>query len=69
MTAHGQTVVSVLHDLNLALRADRVVVMQAGKVLLQAPANDPILHGCLQSVFDNRLVFHRVQDQWIALPR
>ncbi len=69
MTAQGQTVVSVLHDLNLALRADRVVVMQHGKVLMQAPANDPALRECLQAVFDHRLEFHRVQDQWIALPR
>ena len=69
MTTQGHTVVSVLHDLNLALRADRLAVMQHGKLLLQADADDPVLHACLQTVFDNRLVFHRVQDQWIALPR
>jgi len=68
-TAQGHTVVSVLHDLNLALRADRLVVMQAGKVLLQASPDDPALHACLEQVFEHRLAFHRLQDQWIALPR
>ena len=69
MTAQGQTVVSVLHDLNLALRADRVVVMHEGQVLIQAPAHDPALHTCLQQVFEHALTFHFWQDRWIALPR
>jgi iron complex transport system ATP-binding protein len=68
-TAQGHTVVSVLHDLNLALRADRLVVMQAGKVLLQTSPDDPALRDCLEQVFEHRLEFHRLQDQWIALPR
>jgi iron complex transport system ATP-binding protein len=69
VTVQGHTVISVLHDLNLALRADRLVVMQDGKVLLHAGAEDAALHTCLQQVFDHRLAFHRLQDQWVALPR
>ncbi|MSQ65008.1 MAG: ABC transporter ATP-binding protein [Limnohabitans sp.] len=68
-TRQGQTVVSVLHDLNLAMRADRLVVMQRGRVVMQAAVDDPALHACLQDVFVHRLVFHQVQGQWIALPR
>ena len=67
LTQQGTTVISVLHDLNLALRADQVVVMQAGRVLLQAAPDDPALHACLQMVFDHRLRFHQVQKHWVAL--
>jgi iron complex transport system ATP-binding protein len=67
LTQTGTTVVSVLHDLNLALRADQVLVMQAGRVVLQAAPSDPALHACLQAVFDHRLSFHQVQQHWVAL--
>lgn len=67
LTQSGTTVVSVLHDLNLALRADRVLVMQAGRVVMQAVPGDPALHACLQQVFDQRLSFHQVQQHWVAL--
>ena len=66
-TQAGTTVVSVLHDLNLALRADQVLVMQAGRVVLQAAPHDPALHACLQEVFEHRLSFHQVQQHWVAL--
>lgn len=67
LTQAGTTVVSVLHDLNLALRADQVLVMEAGTVKLQATPSDPALHTCLQQVFDHRLSFHQVQKHWVAL--
>lgn len=67
LTKEGITVVSVLHDLNLALRADRVLVMQAGRVVMQASPQDASLHACLQEVFDHRLSFHQVDSQWVAL--
>lgn len=69
LTQEGITVVSVLHDLNLALRADRVLVMQAGRVVMQASPQDVKLHACLQEVFDHRLSFHQVDSQWVALTR
>lgn len=69
LTQEGITVVSVLHDLNLALRADRVLVMRAGRVVMQAAPQDVKLHACLQEVFDHRLSFHQVDSQWVALTR
>lgn len=69
LTQAGTTVVSVLHDLNLALRADQVLVMQAGRVVLQAAPQDPLLHACLQEVFGQSLSFHRLASQWVALTR
>jgi iron complex transport system ATP-binding protein len=67
LTQSGTTVVSVLHDLNLALRADQLLVMQAGRVKLQASPQDPALHACLQSVFDHRLSIQQLGAQWVAL--
>lgn len=67
-TLQGQTIVSVLHDLNMALRADRLVVMQQGRVVMQAAPHESALHACLQEVFGHRLVFHHVQGRWLALP-
>ena len=67
-TLQGQTVVSVLHDLNMALRADTVVVMHQGRVVMQASPQEAVLRDCLQEVFEHRLVFHEVQGQWLALP-
>jgi iron complex transport system ATP-binding protein len=69
LTSEGTTVVSVLHDLNLALRADQVLVMQSGRVVMQASPQDPRLHACLQDVFDHRLSFHQLDSQWVALTR
>jgi iron complex transport system ATP-binding protein len=67
-TQQGQTVVSVLHDLNMALRADKVVVMHQGHVVMQASPQEAVLRDCLQEVFEHRLVFHEVQGQWLVLP-
>lgn len=67
LTRSGTTVVSVLHDLNFALRADQVLVMKAGRVVLQASPHDTALHDCLQDVFEQRLSFHPVQGHWVAL--
>lgn len=69
LTQVGTTVVSVLHDLNLALRADQVLVMQAGRVVMQAAPHDPRLHECMQAVFEHRLSFHQVDNRWVALTR
>jgi iron complex transport system ATP-binding protein len=64
----GRTVVSVLHDLNLALCAQQLVVMDQGKVVMQSSADDPLLHACLQQVFGQHLRFHRLDHRWVVLP-
>ncbi|VTU35385.1 putative siderophore transport system ATP-binding protein YusV [Variovorax sp. PBS-H4] len=69
LVAEGRTVISVLHELNVALAADAMVVMAAGRVLHQGGCEDPATHQALQAVFGGRVVVHRVAGQWIALPR
>ena len=69
LVAQGMTVVSVLHEVSMALHADDVVVMARGRVLHHGAAHDPDTHGAVEQVFDGRLSIHSVADQWVALPR
>jgi iron complex transport system ATP-binding protein len=63
-----RTVVSVLHDLPLALQADRLVVMQAGEVRAEGRADDPALHASLSEVFGNAVRIERVGARFMAWP-
>ena len=65
----GTTVLTVLHDITLALHADHLVVMREGRVEGQGPHDDTGLHRVLESVFDHRIHIREVEGQWVALPR
>lgn len=64
----GTTVVSVLHDLSLALLADTLVVMQQGRIRVHGPRDDPRLHAALVDVFDGAIRIERFGARWIAIP-
>ena len=64
----GKTVVSVLHEIGMALHADELVVMAQGRVFHQGPCADPVTHRALEAVFDHRVAVHALQGQWVALP-
>ena len=67
--ATGGTVVSVLHELNMALRADDLLIVKAGRVLHHGPCHHPVTHRALVAAFDGRISVHPAQGQWIALPQ
>ena len=69
MVGHGKTVVSVLHEISLALRADELVVMDKGRVMHQGGCHDTTTHRALENVFDHRITVHQLAGQWLALPR
>jgi iron complex transport system ATP-binding protein len=50
--ASTHTVVTVLHDLSLALHADRVLLLHQGQVQADAAFDSPSLHAALVSVFE-----------------
>jgi iron complex transport system ATP-binding protein len=50
--AATHTVVTVLHDLSLALHADRVLLLHQGQVQANAAFDDPRLHAALVRVFE-----------------
>lgn len=64
----GKAVVSVLHEVGMALHADELVVMAQGRVTHQGPCTDPATHRALEAVFDHRIAVHALQGQWVALP-
>ncbi len=69
LVAQGTTVVSVLHEVSIALHSDDVVVMAGGRVLHHGAAHHPATHAAVEQVFDHRLSIHSVNDQWVVLPR
>ncbi|WP_439518679.1 ABC transporter ATP-binding protein [Hydrogenophaga sp.] len=69
LVSKGKTVVSVLHEIGMALHADQMVVLADGRVLHQGACDDPATHQALEEVFDHRVAIHPLGDQWVALPR
>jgi len=68
----GTAVAAVMHDLTLALAADRVLVMSAGRLCADAAPHEPALHAALVEVFDGAISVAAVQQpggpRWVALP-
>ena len=61
--AATHTVVTVLHDLNLALQADRVVAMGQGRLHAHAAHHDPALHRMLEDLFAPALSIQPLPDE------
>ena len=64
--ATTRTVVTVLHDLSLALAADRVLLLQAGRLAAEASPDDPALHRALQQAFGGALHISRLGAHWVV---
>jgi len=64
----GRTVVSVLHDLSLALLADRVVVMDRGRLRCEGARDDAAVHAALADVFGGAIRIERVGRHWVTVP-
>lgn len=69
LVAQGKTVVSVLHEIGMALHADQMVVMARGHIRHQGACADAATHRALEAVFDDRIEVHGLQGQWVAMPR
>ena len=66
--AAAHTVVTVLHDLPLALHADRVLVLRDGRLMAEGAPADPALQTALVQAFDGAI---RIDDRGghpVALP-
>ncbi|WP_396435791.1 ABC transporter ATP-binding protein [Limnohabitans sp.] len=69
LLAQGTTVVSVLHEIGMALHADDIVVMHEGQVVHHGAAGDAATHAAIESVFAHRIRIHALKGQWVVLPR
>ena len=68
LRAQGTTVVSVLHEIGMALHADDIIVMAQGRIVHHGACQDEATHRALESVFDGRLAVRELDGQWVALP-
>jgi iron complex transport system ATP-binding protein len=68
LVAQGCTVVSVLHEISMALHADTIVVMAQGRITHHGPCADAQTHRAVEQVFDHRLTIHALAGQWVAIP-
>ena len=68
----GSAVLSVLHDVTLALAADRVLVMDQGRLVADGAPADAALRAALVAVFGAAFSVERVVSptgpRWVALP-
>ena len=68
LVVQGRTVVSVLHEISMALHADTMVVMAQGRITHHGPCSDAQTHRAVEQVFDQRLAIHALAGQWVAIP-
>lgn len=69
LLAQGTTVVSVLHEIGMALHADDIVVMQEGRVVHHGAGQDAATHTAIEAVFGQRIRIAALNGQWLVLPR
>ena len=66
--AAGHGVVSVLHELHLALQADHLVLMADGRIVHTGAPADAATHDALRRVFGPSLHIAQIEGRWGALP-
>jgi len=68
LLGQGKTLVTVLHEIHFALRADYVIMLNQGKLHFQGSSQDPATHQALIALFDNRIRLEKLGSDWVALP-
>lgn len=69
LVAAGTTVVSVLHELSMALQADDLLIVRQGRLVHHGACASPKTHRALEAAFGGRVAVHQVDAGWVALPR
>ncbi len=69
LVADGKTVVSVLHETTMALQADDMLIMAAGKVTHFGTTADILTHRALEYVFENRIAIKPIENMLVSLPK
>ena len=67
LLAGGSTVVSVLHEISMALHADDMVVMQRGRISHHGGCGEAASHRALEQVFEHRIAIRSLDGQWLAI--
>jgi iron complex transport system ATP-binding protein len=69
LRAQGTTVVSVLHEIGMALHADDIIVMAQGRIVHHGACQDEATHRAIETVFDQRIRICPLEGQWVVLPK
>jgi iron complex transport system ATP-binding protein len=69
LVAQGTTVVSVLHEVSMALQADQLLVMAQGRIAHHGACADAATHRALELVFDQRISVQAVGGVYMAIPQ
>ncbi len=57
-----------MHDLSLALVADRLVLLERGRVRAVGMTSDPAVHAALVDTFGGAVRIEQVAGRWVAVP-
>jgi iron complex transport system ATP-binding protein len=69
LVQQGKTVISVLHEVSLALHSDDIVILDKGAVAHQGACADVASHRALEQVFKQRIRVRQLEGQWVVLPQ
>ena len=69
LVSQGKTVVSVLHEISIALQADDMLILQEGRLMPQGACTEAATHRALEQVFEHRVRVAMLEGQWLAIPR
>jgi iron complex transport system ATP-binding protein len=69
LLAQGVAVISVLHEISIALQADDMLIMAEGRIAHQGACTDAATHRALEQVFEHSIQVRRIDGLWIAVPR
>ncbi|MFM7332756.1 MAG: ABC transporter ATP-binding protein [Brachymonas sp.] len=72
LVAQGSTVITVLHELPMALQSDELLILQAGELVHQGGSQLDATHRALERVFDHTIrvvqLTHAGQAHWVVVP-
>ena len=68
LVRQGKTVISVLHEISMALHADEMVIMAQGRVVHQGVCTEAVTHRALEAVFDQRIAVRAFEGQLVQKP-
>ena len=69
LVLEGKTVVSVLHETTMALQADDMLIVAAGRVTHFGTTADVTTHRALEHVFENRVAIKLIENMLVSLPK
>lgn len=68
LLAQGKTIVTVLHEIQYALKADHLVMIQRGKLHFEGASQDLATHEALITLFEGRIRLEKLGNEWVCLP-